>query len=495
MIFDRYPDRVMSFISGILIGVSYLQIHLGFLIYVGLVPLIHIWLNRKMKTSLAMTYMSAMIAHFIAFYWMGLNQGASVWVALLSLSGAVLYLSMFWLFTAGVVTWFQDKMNIGLMLFPFVWIAMEFIRSFGSMGFPWGDLALTQVNYLPMIQMADTTGMAGISLVVCFMNGLIYIGLLEKDLKKYGSASAVLWLIVFIFGLLRYNYIEKNSSQNSESVAIIQPNIDPVQKWDRLFRAELISLMDSMTVRSMETEPDLILWPESALPLYLRTSPLRRQFQGHVFASDIPLLAGTVDRTSNDTGNKFFNGSIMLNVDGTIDMYHKIHLVPFAEYTPLSYKFPTLKNLNFGQGNFVHGDEYILFNVGNSKLGTMICYESSFPRIARQFVLNGADILSIQTNDAWSGNSPGAYQHFAIAQLRAVENRVPVIRSANTGISGIIDPSGNVQKKLDFYEQGIIYGSLAFMIKNTHYPTGDIFALLCIFFGIGLIFREWIRKK
>ena len=116
MIFDRYPDRVWSIISGVLIGVSYLQIHLGFLIYAGLVPLIHIWLNREMKTSLSMTYLSAMIAHTIAFYWMGLNQGATVWVALLSLSGAVFYLSAFWLFTAWVVTKFQKQMNIGLML-------------------------------------------------------------------------------------------------------------------------------------------------------------------------------------------------------------------------------------------------------------------------------------------------------------------------------------------------------------------------------------------
>ena len=133
--------------------------------------------------------------------------------------------------------------------------------------------------------------------------------------------------------------------------------------------------------------------------------------------------------------------------------------------------------------------------MGNAQLGTMICYESSFPRIARKFVQKGADILSIQTNDAWSGDSPGAYQHFAIAQLRAVENRVPVIRSANTGISGIISPSGKVQEKLDFYEQGIILGSLAFMKTNTHYPSGDVFALLCIFFGMGLVVREWIRKK
>jgi apolipoprotein N-acyltransferase len=125
----------------------------------------------------------------------------------------------------------------------------------------------------------------------------------------------------------------------------------------------------------------------------------------------------------------------------------------------------------------------------------MICYESSFPRIAKNFVDSGAEFLTIQTNDAWSGDSPGAYQHFAEAQLRAVENRVPVVRSANTGISGIIAPSGKAEQKLAFYEQGIIFGALTFMSDKRHYPGGDVFALLCIFFGLSLIIFEWTRKK
>ena len=177
-------------------------------------------------------------------------------------------------------------------------------------------------------------------------------------------------------------------------------------------------------------------------------------------------------------------------------MYHKLHLVPFAEYIPLSYKFPQLDKLNFGQGNFEHGTEYTIFNVHNKRFGNMICYESSFPRIAKNFVDSGAEFLTIQTNDAWSGDSPGAYQHFCRSSTTSGGKiGVPVVRSANTGISGIIAPSGKAEQKLAFYEQGIIFGALTFMSDKRHYPGGDVFALLCIFFGLSLIIFEWTRKK
>ena len=372
---------------------------------------------------------------------------------------------------------------------------MEMLRSFGPLGFSWGDLALTQVSILPMIQTADVAGTAGITLFICILNGLLYLALITDERKQFIFRAIGLWVLVFIFGSWRMNVVEKNSNTSDFSVAVIQPNVNPVQKWDRTFRAELISLMDSLTIQAMELKPDFILWPESALPIYLRTSPIRATIQSYVSENNIPLLAGTIDKAVDENGKHYYNGSILLNADGSYKMYHKVHLVPFAEYVPLSNTFPQLKDLNFGQGNFDNGEKYTIFNVHNKRFGNMICYESSFPRIAKEFVDSGAEFLTIQTNDAWSGDAPGAYQHFAVAQIRAVENRVPVVRSANTGISGIISPSGKVEQKLAFYDQGIIFGSLTFMADKKHYPGGDVFALLCIFFGLSMVVWEWTRKN
>jgi apolipoprotein N-acyltransferase len=492
---NNCPDWALAILSGILVGVSYLPIPARILIYIGLVPLLHIWLNKSVKTSASMSYLAAVTAHTIAFYWMGLNQGATVFIAFLSLVAAVFYLGIFWVLVGIAISFLQKQFKIGLMMFPFVWIAMETIRSFGSMGFPWGDLALTQVSILPMIQIVDITGTAGIALFICFLNGLFYLALSATRPKQYIFGAIVLWGIVFGIGSWRLNEVEKKSIASDFSIAVIQPNVNPVQKWDRSFRAELIALMDSLTVEAMASQPNLVLWPESALPVYLRTSPVRKQIQAHVKKNKIPILSGTVDVETDKDRKHYYNGSILLNTDGSHEMYHKIHLVPFAEYVPLSYKFPQLKELNFGQGNFDHGSEYTLFNVDDKRFGNMICYESSIPRIAKKFVVSGADFLTIQTNDAWSGDSPGAYQHFALAQLRAVENRVPVVRSANTGISGIIAPSGKAEQELAFYEQGIIFGSLTFLAQDWYTISGDVFALMCIFIGLGLVIWEWVRKQ
>lgn len=495
MIFNRIPLWALALLSGILSGIPFAILSCGFLIYFFLIPLLHIWLTQNFKTSLAMTYMAAITCHTIAFYWIGLNQGTTFWIALLSLIAAVFYLSLFWLIPASIVHFFQIKKNNGLILFPFAWITMEFLRSFGAMGFPWGQLALTQVFSLPLIQMVDSTGDAGIAFFICVVNALLYLGFIEKNYKKYGLAAISVWLIVFFFGVWRINFVENHSHQSDLTVAIIQPNVNPVEKWDTAYKETLYRLMDSLTIAAMKLEPDLVLWPEAALPTNLRLSSKGQIYQNLVDKSKIPILAGTVDYIYNDEGRIYYNGSILLQPGQGSKIYHKLQLVPFAEYIPFSGQFPVLKKLNFGQGNFVQGKDYTLFNIDGQTIGNMICYESSFPRIAKQFVKQGAGILSIQTNDAWSGNSPGAYQHFAIAQLRAVENRIPVIRCANTGISGIISPTGKAEQKLSFNEQGIILGSLLTLNSAVLYPSGDIFSLFCILLSIGIMIREWFRKE
>ena len=166
---NNYPDWVLAIISGVLVGVAYLPIPAAVIIYIGFIPLLHIWLTRSVNTSAAMSYLAAITAHTIAFYWMGINQGTTVIIAFLSLVGTVFYLGVFWVLAGVAVSFFQHRFKMGLMIFPFVWIAMEMIRSFGSMGFPWGDLALTQVSILPLIQTADITGTAGITFFICLL--------------------------------------------------------------------------------------------------------------------------------------------------------------------------------------------------------------------------------------------------------------------------------------------------------------------------------------
>ena len=162
-------------------------------------------------------------------------------------------------------------------------------------------------------------------------------------------------------------------------------------------------------------------------------------------------------------------------------LYNKIFLVPFAEYVPFSEKLSILKKINFGQANFTKGQNIALFKIDSLNIGNVICYESSNPTLVSKFIRKGANILAIQTNDGYLGESSGPYQHFNIAKMRAIENRVPIIRSGNTGISGLILPSGVSNKKIKLGRSSIIKVGTPIMKAGSFYTKyGDIFVLFCL---------------
>ena len=176
-------------------------------------------------------------------------------------------------------------------------------------------------------------------------------------------------------------------------------------------------------------------------------------------------------------------------------MYNKVHLVPFAEYIPLSEKFPSLKKLNFGQGNFTSGKEYTIFELDSTRFSNVICYESSMPKLVKGFVKNGAQFITIQANDGWLGKSAGPYQHFELAKLRAIENRIFIVRCANTGISGVINPIGIVQHKIPLGKKSIIVADIIPSQNLTFYTKyGEVFAILCIIISLLIFIRVWINR-
>ena len=163
-------------------------------------------------------------------------------------------------------------------------------------------------------------------------------------------------------------------------------------------------------------------------------------------------------------------------------MYDKIHLVPFAEYDLMPYILHPLGqlNLNIDRGIFMGGDNYVKFNYEKITFSNLICYESSLPRYARRFIKDGANYLMVQANDGWLGKSAGPYQHFELARLRAIANRVPIVRSGNTGISGIIMSNGVVKKKIPLGEQVVFKEKIILGGAGSFYTKyGDVFASLC----------------
>ena len=485
---NSQPPWRLAIFSGLITGISHQPWHLGILAYIGFVPFIHILLNHNANDDFRLGYIFGITHNFISFYWIGFNSGASFWVVFLSLIAAVLYLGIFWAIAGWVFGKLKTYKN-KLALFPFLIVSMEWIRSFGPMGFPWGNLVLSQLDFLPLLQIIEITGTYGITLYIISINVILYIMIKEFNLNKHLAIFTFLFIIsLWIIG--GYRMKQFNNSTQKINIAILQPNIDPNAKWEYDKKKETIAYMDSLHEVAIELNPDLILFPETALPAYLRLNHrIRNMIQKKVDSSGIPVLTGTVDMSISPEGEKVYYNSAMFLLPGhDYKIYNKLHLVPFAEYIPMSKVLPSLKKLNFGQGNFSHGTDYTMFKWKNVIFSNLICYESSIPNIVRKFVENGADMITIQTNDGWLGKSAGPYQHYDIARLRAIENRVPIVRSANTGISGLILANGRSVDKQPMERSLVFMVSVPLNPSGSFYSQyGDVFALICfvIFLYLG----------
>ncbi len=493
----KRPHWQLALLSGVLVGLSYPPWHLGFFAWFGFIPLIHILLNVKPRQALQLSFLSSITANFISLYWIGLNSGAGFIPVFISLIGAVIYLGIYWSGLGYFVSFIEKNSSKGLAILPFGWVAMELIRSLGALGFPWINLGLTQTEYLPLIQIADITGSYGISFWIMLINIGFYLAIISKHKRKYLILTSLGFLLILSFGYIRIVTIDE-VNKTSISIAITQPNINPDEKWEPESREENFALMHSLLDSALNLNSDLILWPESAVPAYLRLSSHRRRpITDKLAKYNIPLLSGTVDRIiDKDRGKIYYNSTIFIKPDDSVKMYHKVHLVPFAEYIPLSERFPSLKKLNFGQGNFTPGKDYTVFDLDSVRFSNLICYESSLPQGVRGFVKNGAQFITIQANDGWLGKSAGPFQHFELAKLRAIENRVHIVRCANTGISGVINPTGVVQQKIPLGKKAIISADI-FPIQNLTFYTkhGEIFAVLCIIFSLTILTLVWINRK
>jgi len=482
----------LAIISGILIGLSYQPIHLGLLAYIGFVPIFYSWFNHKSKNNFVSGYIFGFIYNLISNYWMATNTGADFIVVLFSLLSAAIYLSIFWAIAGFIVGSVEHHLN-RLLMIPFLIVSLEWIRSFGPLGFTWGNLALTQMDILPILQHIEYTGTYIIAFWVIIINVILYYTIFVNNISKEKLRLIFIFAILFIgSGWIKMIIVSKYDSKDELSIAVIQPNLNPNEKWDITSRELTLNIMDSLHRNAIDFDSDLILFPETALPTYLRiNNRIRQRLQSLVNQSNIPILIGTVDRRIDYNGRKlYYNSAMYIQPNQDYEMYDKIHLVPFAEYDLMPYLLHPLGelNLNIDRGIFIGGDEYTTFKIKNINFSNLICYESSLPRYARRFVKKGAKILMIQANDGWLGNSAGPYQHFEHARLRAIENRIPVVRAGNTGISGVILASGKVKRKIPLGQQAVFKENIALGKSGTFYTKyGDVFASLCfvIFLFIG----------
>lgn len=379
----------------------------------------------------------------------------------------------------------KDNQGLLFLFAPVLWTAIEYIRSTHSeYGFSWLGLGYSQFQTLPVIQMAEITGVYGVSWLIMLVNVGLYLA--WKSWKRGpGLNMGVRFLSVTMLVLvlwLGYGSFALNRTVKAPSltVALIQGNVEQAMKWNPVYQRVVMSKYKDLTLKAAQSNPDLIVWPETATPFFYNQHPPGTEFvQDLARQTATPILFG-----SPFTQNAIhYNSAYLVSETGdTQNRYDKIHLVPFGEFVPFRKILFFIEKMVVMIGDFGRGKVATLFDVAGYKAGVSICYEMIFPDLMRQAVKNGAHFLVNITNDAWFGKSAASYQHMSMGALRAVENRVPIVRAANTGISGTITANGVLQDETElFVEAAKITQITPRQGRLTFYSAyGDVFSWLCL---------------
>jgi len=474
-------------------GVAQHPLNLGFLAWFGFIPFIHVISKNNLKKSILYSFLWGISYNLIVVFWLSQNIGTSRIAALISMILAVIILS----FNSAIVTylWHRIKKNnvFDIFFIPIIWVSVEFVRSFGILGFPWISLANTQIDYFFLIQNAEYVGIYGISFWIILLNTFLYYILFYNRKLKL----KLLFLSIFIFPWLSGVYILsqiQESSVDDYKVSVIQPNISLSNKRDYSNRFLNIDNLIKKSKKCINEGSQLIVWPESALPYdnLQNNKTLNYIIDNLLTDNDSYLLTGNV--IYDEKGH--YNSAVLIDKTGIVNIYNKRLLVPVAEYVPLSDFFQSLKELNFGQANFSKGEKDILFNTYNQKFSSLICFESTFPHINRRHAKMGADYFIYLVNDGWYETAPEPQQHFRQSIYRAIENRKTVIRCANTGISSVIYPSGKVVEHLDLNTSGKITTFIKKTNRSTFYTNyGNVFAIIMLIITGVLFIKTFSRNE
>ncbi|MFN3480664.1 MAG: apolipoprotein N-acyltransferase [Thermodesulfovibrionales bacterium] len=491
-------------LSGILLFLSFPNFDLYPLAWISLVPLLVSLWEKDGLTAFKAGYLSGTIYFSGTLYWIyhsityygNVPFFLSIIVVLLLSLYLGLYVGLFGM--AFSIKILRSRLPAVIMA-PIFWVTLEFIRSYALTGFPWASLGYSQYKFLTLIQIADITGIYGVSfLIVAFNAAIVDLFLIRKKEERMPLLSrfwiyagiiglSILLILTVVYGQLRLNQIRPGKMVR---VALIQGNIEQDKKWLPEYQSSVLSTYESLTLQAMSYSPSMIIWPETALPFYFgyEKGPTENFKAFQKGLGTYLLTGGIIVKKPPLKGIKgeLTNSAILLDRGGNIPyIYDKIHLVPFGEYVPLKRVLFFLDKLVVGIGDYTPGDKILKANTDLGSFGTFVCYEIIFPGLVRKFYSKGGDFIVTITNDAWFGKTAGPYQHFSMAVFRAIENRKPVLRAANTGISGYIDSNGRIIKATPIFERRFDIIDMRTDSTGTIYSRyGDIFAYLCI---IGMI--------
>lgn len=503
----------------------------SFLIWVSLVPLLFILDFNRVFYSLFLAAYTGMIACFIVFYWVTFSHMDDTWVGTLIITFYV------WIYITGVWTFLlttAGRLLKGTMFALFgacVWVSMEILRGYLFSSFPWAIFGYSQYKMTHLIQIAEFTGVYGVSFLIVFFNLALFVFIKEKNWRPLAlSAALILFSYCSGFVLMRRAYKGFDESKSINVVAL-QPNIPQFVKkesdYDHLVMYDMNKLVEKASVgdeggvtkglplrqasegrkiggqaaknglppsyfahtkqiiEAGRDKPDLIIWPETSVPgVYGRSKVITSQINEIVSKSGVHHLIGTHYQAQGDN-EYLYNVSCLMDPKANILYVHKkLHLVAFGEFVPFRDIFPCLDFLT-ALGDLSPGRAPTIMQFKGVNMGPSICSETFHGSLIREFVLDGADVMINHSNGAYFADTSALEQHFAMNVFRSIENRRMILECANTGVTALLAPTGEVLKRLDIDKRLIMPAKLTPNYTVTLYTKyGDIFAYLCIVFSI-----------
>lgn len=473
-----------TIVSGLLLMGALPPLDWGWLAWLGLVPFLSRFPFRNTQTAFGYGVLLGAVYLGGMSYWVGVFAAPLIGPALSVLGWALLTLCE--AFFIGVWAmgaqwlWTRPSPWAFRLGAPALWAVVEWIRQWGRLGLSWGDLAYMQHFALPILQVTKLTGIWGLAFLIVAVNAALTQTLKTRRLNAFAVSTAGAVGVALVYGVLA---LRAENLRPTFVAAALQGNINQNTIHNPAYVARVMQTFGEQSRTATQAGAVLTVWPETAFPGYLATDlKTRAQVQQEARASHQTVIIGGAEYDWEQ--RKPANSLFLMTPDGAVlGSYQKQQLVPFGEYTPGTDFFPFLQALNMTGGDFkAGGGTQTLLNGGPKigKIGAAICFESSYPRIMQDQVARGANLLVVSTDDAWFGRTAAARQHSAIAAVRAAETDRYLVRSAATGVSQIIAPSGRVLTEAGLFRPAVITAPVESRTTITPYVRwGDWFVGVC----------------
>jgi apolipoprotein N-acyltransferase len=496
------PLVLPSLVSGVLLTLCFPITSLGPVSFLALTPIFAAVLRFRpgRKDAFRAGFLMGS-ACFVSMLWwiVKLVPSADVtipWLMTPALLALVLYLSLYSAFhllvLAAVTRW---RVIPFLLAAPATWALFEIARCRGELAFPWGLLGYSLSDHPALLQTAEVWGVFGLSFMIVLVNALAAAGVTAHGPRAKawcGLCAGLVAATMWIGGDARMDQIRARPGIPLR-VAIAQPNVDLALKWKPEFKDSSFALFEKQVAQARDQGAQFIVLPETAAPVYIENSPrYRARLVEMARSAQRPVFIGFLDHRFDGPGRdlNIYNSAGVFRPDGSLEKYDKRHLLPFGEALPLGSRYRWIRKIEFGQANFEPGPKRAPLNADGVSFTPLICFESVFPDLCSEGVREGSQLFVNITNDGWFGDTPGPYQHAQMAIARAVEFRRWLVRSANSGVSMAVAPTGEVAATIGLYEEAILTTEVTLLGGETFYARhgdGLLILLSLAFTGLAVI--------